>query len=219
MVTEAAEATKEAVEKKEKKEDSKQSEEESKAEKSPGDLQRERYQLIQDIINKETFIDPLSGEEIARAYAAYDRNPEKIIKVLIVSFQSYCRKCIRETALVRVKNELNLMLMEEAEQFKAKTVQELFATIQEDQAMEQLLMMLIFKNRFWNWLRFGLKDIFMEQRTQPGNKLNSYFNYRFHKLKSKKGFKKISDLVISDIADIVNRFKAEIMKKNVRIFE
>jgi|GEM_PF-2244137 len=178
----------------------------------------ERYAFIYAILNRNTFIEPLSGDDIAKAYAAYDRNPDKMIKVLIANFQTYCRKCIREVALVKVKNELSMMLAEEAAAFRSEVIVKNYAVVKNDPGVEHLLVMMIFKNRYWSWLRFGLKEIFDEQREEPGNKLNTHLNYRFYRLKTQRKFKMVGDLVLFDIAEIVNRFKAEVLKKNIQIF-
>jgi len=189
-----------------------------KDEEAPKSIEQERSEFIRDILGKETFIAPLNGDEIASAYSAYESNPQKIIDVLTVSFQGYCRKCIKEIALMRVKNELSIMLIEEAEAFTSKVVDELNKKVQKDPALEHLLMMMLFKSRFWSWVRFGLKDIFKEQREMPGNKLNTYFNHRFHKMKGERKFRKVGDLIIYDIVEIVNHFKTHILKKDSRIF-
>ncbi|MDT8447726.1 MAG: hypothetical protein RRB13_12625 [bacterium] len=178
----------------------------------------ERVELIREIMSKETFIDPLNPEEITKAYAQYDKNPQKMTDVLLASFQAYCRKSVRETALLRIKNEVAMLPFEEAEQLKRQAVQELSQRIQGDTDMERLLAMLLFKNHFWNWLRYGLKDIFADQRRQPGHQINNYLNIRFHKLKERKHFHTVADLVAHDLTEIVNHFKSDVMKKKVRIF-
>ncbi|OGG99048.1 MAG: hypothetical protein A2600_00725 [Candidatus Lambdaproteobacteria bacterium RIFOXYD1_FULL_56_27] len=179
----------------------------------------ERVQLIREVMAKETFIDPLNPEEITKAYALYDKNPQKIIDVLVGAFQSYCRKSIREAALLRIKNQVAVMAFEEAEKLKMQAVEELSKSIQADVNLERLLAMLMFKNHFWTWLRYGLKDIFNDQRRQPGHPINNYLNIRFHKLKEKKSFHTVADLVAYDLTEIVNNFKTEIMRRKVRIFD
>lgn len=179
----------------------------------------ERVQLIREVMAKETFIDPLNPEEITKAYALYDKNPHKIIDVLIGAFQSYCRKSIREAALLRIKNQVAVMAFEEAEKLKLQAVEELSKSIQADVNLERLLAMLMFKNHFWTWLRYGLKDIFNDQRRQPGHPINNYLNIRFHKLKEKKSFHTVADLVAYDLTEIVNNFKTEVLRRKVRIFD
>ena len=179
----------------------------------------ERVQLIREVMAKETFIDPLNPEEITKAYALYDKNPQKIIDVLVGAFQSYCRKSIREAALLRIKNQVAVMAFEEAEKLKMQAVEELSKSIQADVNLERLLAMLMFKNHFWTWLRYGLKDIFNDQRRQPGHPINNYLNIRFHKLKEKKSFHTVADLVAYDLTEIANNFKTEIMRRKVRIFD
>lgn len=188
----------------------------AEAEVSPED---ERVELIREIMAKETFIDPLNPEEITKAYAQYDKNPQKMTDVLLSSFKAYCRKSIRETALLRIKNEVAMLPFEEAEHLKREAVQKLSQQVQSDTDMERLLAMLLFKNHFWNWLRYGLKDIFADQRRQPGHQINNYLNIRFHKLKERKQFHTVADLVAHDLTEIVNHFKSDVMKKKVRIFD
>lgn len=185
---------------------------------TPQSPEEKRFELLRSIVHKETFIDPLDGDEMATAYSQYDRDPEKITDALIVSFQSYCRKCIREAALIKVKNELPLMKLEEAENYKVVTINMAYEEIKNDSGLEQLLMMMLFKNRFWTWSHTGLKEIFNELREQPGNKLNSFFNLRFHKLKGAKNFNNVGELVIYDVTVIINNFKARILKKDCTIF-
>ena len=177
-----------------------------------------RVELLREILAKETFIDPLNPELITKAYAQYDKTPQKMIEVLVKAFQDYCRKSIREAALLRVKNETALLPFEEAEQLKMKAVEELSQRIRSEPDLERLLSMLLFKNHFWTWLRFGLKDIFSDQRRQPGHSINTYLNIRFHKLKSKKNFQTVADLVSYDLTEIVNGFKAEVLQKKINIF-
>ena len=182
------------------------------------DSEQKRHALVSEILQRETFIDPLNGDEMVRAYTTYENEPQNIVDALVANLQMYCRKCIRETALIKVKDELALMSLEDAESFKTVTIEKAYKIIQEDPALEQLLMLTLFKTRFWAWSRTGLKDIFNELREQPGNKLNSYFNSRFQKLKNEKSFKKVGDLVNHDATIIVNQFKAKILKKESSIF-
>lgn len=188
-------------------------------EESPELTNEERYQLVSKIIGRDIFIDPLDAEQVTKAYSIYERNPQKIIEVLIQSFRQYCRKCIRESAIIDVKNEISQLPHHEAEALKAKVTEELFTKIRIDKAIEQLLIMMIFKNNYWEWVRFGLKDIFSSQRMQPGHEINSYLNARFHKLKTEKKFKVVRDLVLADVTDIVNRFKGELMEKKIKLIE
>ena len=178
-----------------------------------------QIKLIQEIMGKETFIDPLNSEQITKAYAHYDRSSEKMMEVLLTSFKTYCRKSIREAALIRVKNEVATMLFDEAEMAKRQAVEELSKHIQTDEHLERLLAMLLFKNHFWNWLRFGLKEIFKEQRAQPGHQINQYLNRRFHRLKGEKGFHTVADLINHDLTEIVNTFKSQVMKSGLKIFD
>ncbi|MCP4298827.1 MAG: hypothetical protein GY786_24870 [Proteobacteria bacterium] len=180
--------------------------------------EEKRYALLQSLVQRETYIDRLDGEEMARAYSLYDRSPEKIVDALVGSFQNYCRKCIREVAIMKVKNELALMKIDEAEGYKVVVVDKAYGEIKDDPALEQLLMMMLFKNRFWTWSYTGLKEIFNELREQPGHQLNSFFNLRFHKMKDEKKFQKVGDLVTFDVTVIVNEFKARIIKKDCTIF-
>jgi hypothetical protein len=179
----------------------------------------DRYQLVSKIIGREIFIDPLDAEQITKAYSIYERNPQKIIEVLIESFRQYCRKCIRESAIIDVKDEVSQLPQTEADKLKAKVTQDQFTKIENDKAIEQLLIMMIFKNQYWEWVRFGLKDIFSSQRMQPGHEINSYLNARFHKLKNEKKYKVVRDLVLADVTDIVNRFKGELMEKKIKLFD
>ncbi|MDX2471492.1 MAG: hypothetical protein QNL04_13040 [SAR324 cluster bacterium] len=179
---------------------------------------QEKEALMKEILSKETFIDPLDPELIVKAYSVYDTDPNKVIKALITSFQSYCKKAIREAAILRKKNHIAIATSEEAEQIRITAVKEINDSIAGDLSFERTLMKLIFKITYWNWLLFGLKDIFKEQRKLPGNPINNQLNIRFHKLKAEKGFKTVADLVIYDITDILNHFKAEITSKNLSIF-
>ena len=179
----------------------------------------DRYQLVSKIIGREIFIDPLDAEQITKAYSIYERNPQKIIEVLIESFRQYCRKCIRESAIIDVKDEISQLPQADADKLKAKVTQDQFTKIENDKAIEQLLIMMIFKNQYWEWVRFGLKDIFSSQRMQPGHEINSYLNARFHKLKNEKKYKVVRDLVLADVTDIVNRFKGELMEKKIKLFD
>ncbi len=188
------------------------------SEESPHIAQEKRYQLVSQLLGKETFIDPLNAEEVTKAYGVLERSPDKIIQVLMESFKQYCRKCIRETAFVEVKNEISNATMEESDLLKQRVVDEWYQKVKDDPALEQLLMMLLFKNHYWEWVRFGLKDIFSEQRMQPGHEINSFLNTRFHKLKATKTMKTVGDLVISDVTEIVNTFKGEIMQKKIKLF-
>ena len=182
------------------------------------DLQAERYKLVQQVMGKETFIDTLNAEEVTRAYSVYGNNPKKIVDVVIEKFRIYSRKCIRESALLQVKNEISNAPIHEAENLKNKVVEEMYDKIKKDVVLQQLLVMLIFKNRFWEWIRYGLKEILNEQRSQPGHEINTVLNRRFHLLKKEKNLKIVGDLVIMDITDIVNQFKGEVMKKSVTLF-
>jgi len=186
---------------------------------NPHEAQEKRYQLVSQLLGKETFIDPLDAEQVTKAYGVLERSPDKIIYVLMESFRQYCRKCIRETAYLEVKNEISHATMEEADLLKQRVVDEWYQKVKDDPALEQLLMMLLFKNHYWEWVRFGLKDIFSQQRMQPGHEINSYLNARFHKLKSKKVMKTVGDLVVSDVTEIVNTFKGEIMQKKIKLFD
>ena len=121
---------------------------------------QERYELISSILGKETFIDPLVPDEISKAYSVYEKDPMKILKVVTASFQSHCRKCIREAALIKRKNEISNSTIEKAEKIKNEATTAIFNKIKGDSELEQLLMMLIFKNQYWNWVRYGLKDIY-----------------------------------------------------------
>jgi len=179
----------------------------------------DRVLLLRELMGKETFIDPLNPDVITKAYAQYDKTPERMIQVLIDAFQGYCRKVIRETAVMRIKDETALLPYEEAEAQKREAVQSLSQRVQSEPELERLLVMLLFKNHFWTWLRFGLKDIFNDQRRQPGHSINNYLNIRFHKFKGAKKFHTVADLVAFDLTEIVNSFKAEVLKKNVRIFD
>ncbi len=178
----------------------------------------EKEALMKEILSKETFIDPLDPELIVKAYSVYDSDPKKVINALISSFQSYCKKAIREAAILRKKNHIAIATSDEAEQIRISAVKEINDSIAGDLSFERTLMKLIFKITYWNWLLFGLKDIFKEQRKLPGNPINNQLNIRFHKLKEEKGFKTVADLVIFDITDILNHFKAEITSKNISIF-
>ena len=189
------------------------------AELSSRERQERRYELVNQVLGKETFIDPLSAEEVTKAYSVYERSPEKIINVMIESFKQYCRKCIRETAFLEVKNELSNATIDEADQLRREVVDGWYQKGKEDSVLEQLLVMLMFKNQYWEWVRFGLKDIFSAQRMQPGHEINSYLNARFHKLKQKKVMKTVGDLVMSDITEIVNTFKGAIMQKKIKLFD
>lgn len=186
---------------------------------SPAEAQQRRYELVNQVLGKETFIDPLSAEEVTKAYSVYERSPDKIITVMVESFKQYCRKCIRETAYLEVKNELSQGTVEEADQLRREVVDNWYQKIKDDAALEQLLVMLLFKNHYWEWVRFGLKDIFTAQRMQPGHEINGLLNTRFHKLKQNKAMKTVGDLVMSDITEIVNTFKSEIMQKKVKLFD
>lgn len=186
---------------------------------SPEEVKAKRYELLNKIISRETFIDPMVSEEITKAYSVYEKDPSKILKVVLTNFLQYCRKCIREAALVEHKNELSHATFEEAEKIRTEVTDTFYKKVKDDPELEQLLIMLIFKNTFWNWVRYGLKDIFNEQRRQPGHPINNYLNTRFHKLKNKKNFKIVGDLVMADITEIVNAFKHEVMQRNIKIFE
>lgn len=181
-------------------------------------VSEERYKLVQKIMSKETFIDPLNADQVTRAYSVYGSNPQKIVDVVVEKFKYYCRKCIKEAAIIEVKNELSNATINEAEKLKDTVVNELFAKIKQDPVLEQLIVMLIFKNRFWEWIRYGLKEILNEQRSQPGHEINTVLNRRFHTLKREKNIKIVGDLVIMDVTDIVNNFKKEIMKKSISLF-
>lgn len=182
------------------------------------DIQTQRHALVKKIMGKETFIDPLDAERTIKAYSVYDRNPQKINDVLIESFKLYCRKCIKESALLDVKNESSQMPIQEAEALQSNVTEELFSKIKEDQSLEQLLVMLIFKNHFWEGVRFNLKEIFAAQRAEPGHEINSYLNTRFHKLKKEKQITAVRDLVNLDVTEIVNTFKGHVMENKVELF-
>lgn len=180
--------------------------------------QTERYELVQTILARETFIDPLDAEQVTRAYSVYQANQQKVVDVVMEKFKIYCRKCIREAAIIEVKNEISHATIHEAEKLKNTVVNEIFAKIKADPSVEQLIVMLIFKNRFWEWIRFGLKEILNEQRSQPGHEINNVLNKRFHLIKKDKNLKMVGDLVMMDVTEIVNNFKKEVMKKNVSLF-
>lgn len=187
-------------------------------EQESGDDQVARYALVQKIMSKETFIDPLDAEQVTKAYAVYANNQQKIVDVIVEKLRVYCRKCIREAALLDVKNELSQATVMEAEKMKDAVVNDMFEIIKNDPILEQLVVMLIFKNRFWEWIRFGLKEIFNEQRSQPGHDINNILNKRFHTMKKEKNIKMVGDLVMMDVTEIVNNFKREVMKKSVKLF-
>jgi hypothetical protein len=193
------------------------------AEPSPGknqkEIQDERYATVNTILSKETFIDPLDPEQVTRSYAVYEKSPLKVVDVLIQHFRQYCRKCVREVGLLMVKNEVSQATLEEASRIRAQAIEEWNRKIMDDPILEQLLVMLLFKNKYWEWVRFGLKDIFTQQRSQPGHEINGILNVRFHRQKKAKGMKTVGDLVTSDITEIVNLFKGQIMEKRVRLFE
>lgn len=182
------------------------------------EVQEKRYKLVQKIMGKETFIDPLNADQVTRAYAVYGSKPLKIVDVVVDKFRTYCRKCIKEAALLEVKNELSQSTVHDAEHLKQRVVEEMNKKIQADSVLEQLIVMLIFKNRFWEWIRFGLKEILNEQRSQPGHEINTVLNRRFHLVKKEKNLRIVGDLVMMDVTDIVNRFKSEVMKKSVKLF-
>ena len=190
----------------------------SESSQTPDEKKQARYDLINKIIGKETFVDPLISEEITKAYSVYENDQGRILRTVITSFQQYCRKCIREAALVEHKNDISHATTAEAEKLKADITDVIFKKVKNDPELEQLLVMLTFKNTYWNWVRYGLKDIFTEQRTQPGHPINNYLNVRFHKLKTQKGFKIIGDLVTADVSDIVNSFKNAVVAKKIKIF-
>ena len=187
-------------------------------EQSRGELRDKRFEFVNRVMSKETFIDPLNPDEVTKAYSVYGRDPSKVQRVVAANFQQYCKKCIREVALIEHKNELSNAVLEEAEKMQVKITADMFQQVKSDPELEQLLLMLLFKNRYWSWVRFGLKDIFTHQRTQPGHTINNYLNTRFHTLKDEKGLKTVGDLVLSDITEIVNRFKKEVIGKNIKIF-
>ena len=193
--------------------------EEKSEEKTPQEIQTERYELVKTIVGKETFIDPLDADQMTRSYGIFENNPDKIVEVLAQSFTQYCRKCIREAALLEVKNELSYLSFEEAEKLGSSTVESWYEKVRNDPALEQLLVMLIFKTYYWEWTRFGLKEIFTAQRMQPGHEINSYLNARFHKLKQQKKFRNVGDLVNLDITEIINSFKGLVMGKKIKLFE
>ncbi len=192
--------------------------EETESEKAEEETHAHRYRLAQKIMGKETFIEPLNADQVTRAYSVYGSNQQKIVGVVIEKFRLYCRKCIREAALLDVKNELSQATINEAGALKNKVIDEMYEIIKKDQILEQLIVMLVFKNRFWDWIRYGLKEILNEQRSQPGHEINNFLNTRFHTLKKEKNIKVVGDLVVMDVTDIVNNFKKEIMKKSVKIF-
>jgi len=193
--------------------------EQEKTEKTPQQVQMERYELVKTIVGKETFIDPLDADQMTKSYAIFEKNPNKIVEVLAESFKQYCRKCIRETAILDVKNKLGFLPIDEAEKLRSDTIDKWYEKIKDDPALEQLLIMLIFKNYYWEWTRFGLKEIFTAQRMQPGHEINSYLNVRFHKLKQQRKFRNVGDLVNLDITEIVNSFKGLVMSKKIKLFE
>ena len=179
---------------------------------------RERYELINRVLGRETFIDPLMPDKITEAYSLFEKDPSKILQVVTANFQSHCRKCIRETALIAYKNEISNATFEKAENIRNTVIEKMFDKVKADSELEQLLLMLIFKNQYWKWVWRGLKEIFTEQRTLPGNPLNTHLNYRFHKLKKAKGYRIIGDLLHADITEIVNNFKNAVIKRKIRIF-
>ena len=185
---------------------------------SQEDQQEKRYALVQKIMGKETFIEPLNAEAIIKSYAVYENKPEKIVEVLIDNFKLYCRKCIKEAALIEVKDEISQATVNGAEVLKTKVVDKINNAVKDDPVLEQLIVMLIFKNRFWEWVRFGLKEILNEQRAQRGHEINTILNARFHKEKKNKEIKIVGDLVTSDVTEIVNKFKGEVMKKTIKLF-
>jgi hypothetical protein len=169
-------------------------------------------------MSKETFIDPLDAEQVTKAYAVYGSNQQKIVEVVIEKFKYYCRKCIKEAALIEVKNEISNATIHEAEKLKDRVVTEMLSKIKDDPVLEQLVVMLVFKNRFWEWIRFGLKEILNEQRSQPGHEINNVLNRRFHLIKKEKNIKIVGDLVMMDVTEIVNNFKKEVMRKSISLF-
>jgi hypothetical protein len=181
-------------------------------------VQNQRYKLVQKIMSKETFIDPLDAEQVTKAYAVYGSNQQKIVEVVIEKFKYYCRKCIKEAALIEVKNEISNATIHEAEKLKDRVVTEMLSKIKDDPVLEQLVVMLVFKNRFWEWIRFGLKEILNEQRSQPGHEINNVLNRRFHLIKKEKNIKIVGDLVMMDVTEIVNNFKKEVMRKSISLF-
>ncbi len=179
---------------------------------------KDRATLLREILAKETYVDPLDPEVITKAYSVYDSDPKKIVEALITSFQAHCRKCIRDAAQIRVKNQMAQATTEESERIRNKAIEELSDQVRSDRELERNLALMIFKNQYWNWLRFGLRDIFNEQRKQPGNLINNQLNRRFHKLKTEKEFKTVADLVVYDLTEIINSFKAEITSDRVGVF-
>ncbi len=186
--------------------------------KTEEEIQAERYDLVQKVMGKETFIDPLDADQVTRAYSVFEKNPQKIVEEVTEKFKFYCRKCIKEIALIEHKNEISNASITEAEKLRSTVVNEIFDKVKDDPILEQLLVMLIFKNKFWEWIRYGLKEILNEQRSQPGHEINNVLNTRFHILKKTKNIKMVGDLVVSDVTEIVNNFKNEVMKKNVKLF-
>ncbi len=183
-----------------------------------GMTDEQRKTLIREIMAKETFIDPLDPEAIVKAYSVYDTDPSRIMKALVQSFQSYCRKCIREVALLRVKNDVAKAVSGEAEKIRNAAMEALTEQVRKDQQVDAILIRLIFKTVYWNWLLYGLKDIFNEQRRQPGNMINNQLNKRFHRLKEENNFQTVADLVLHDLTEIVNAFKSELTSGRVGIF-
>ncbi|MBU3918282.1 hypothetical protein KKA14_22345 [bacterium] len=190
----------------------------SESTKSGEEIQAERYSIVQKVMAKETFIDPLDADLVTRAYSMFEKNPQKIVEEVTEKFKFYCRKCIKEIALIDHKNEISNASTSEAEKLKSSVVNEIYGKVKADPVLEQLLIMLIFKNKFWEWIRYGLKEVLNEQRMQPGHEINTVLNTRFHILKKTKNIKMVGDLIVSDVTEIVNSFKNEVMKKNVKLF-
>jgi len=178
----------------------------------------ERQTLIREIMDKETYIDPLDPHEISLAYSSYDQSKEKIAVVLIRSFQEYCLKCLRETIEIRLKNDVIKVTQDEAEQLYKKEMDSLCMKIKEDHELEIKIMLLIFKNHYWNWLLFALKDIFNEQRQETGNPINNQLNSRFQHLKGENGFRTVAELLHYDLTEIINHFKAQVAGLKFGIF-
>lgn len=178
----------------------------------------DKFELVKSILQGDSYIDPLNPDEITRAYAAFDRNPQKMVHVLVNHFQSHCRKVIRNSALIEHKNEISNSLQDEADVLRQEVTQKIFDKVKKDPQAEQLLKMLIFKNSFWKWIRFGLKEIFEQQRSEPGHELNKHVHTRYQLLKKRLNLKHVGEVVAFDIVEIINLFKQEMLKKETKIF-
>ena len=178
----------------------------------------DKFELVQSILQGESFVDPLNPDDITRGYAAYDRDPQKIIGVVVSHFQGYCRKIIRNSAFIEHKNEIANCLHDEVDELRQRVSQEMFDKVKNDDQTELLLKMLIFKNLFWKWIRSGLKDVFDQQRAQPGHELNKYVNLRYQRRKNDLNLMNVGELVNFDIVEIINLCKQEILRKETKIF-